>query len=81
MKVHVFLSLAAGRVLNITRTATFDLHTTAGFLLNMLDIRSAMTHNLCTKVESRNRLEIDRDFLFGPFALYASLANFQVLGA
>jgi hypothetical protein len=69
MKIHVLIALTTCTMLDESRTATLDLDTASGFLLNMLHISSSMTDDLSSKVESRHWLKIDWDFLFGPLAL------------
>jgi hypothetical protein len=54
------------------RAPAFDLDTAASLLLNMLHVSSAMTYNLSSKIEPRNRFEVDWNFLFWPFALLRS---------
>ena len=72
---HFVLAFLSRGILNVSRTATLDLHATSGFLLDVLDIGTTMTHHLSAEVEARKRLETDSETLLGPFALYAVLAG------
>jgi hypothetical protein len=69
MQVHLFIALTASAVLHKAGTASFNLHTASGLLLNMLDICTTMTNNLSTQVEAWDRLKANRNSLFWPFAL------------
>ena len=69
MEVHGFITLSICAVLHEARVAAFDLNTTASFLLDMLDISTTVTYDLCPEVEARNWLEINGNALFWPFAL------------
>lgn len=66
---HVFLAFAAGGGLDESRASALDLNTTSSFLLNVLDIGSSVSNDLGSQVEPRDRLELDWDLGFGPFAL------------
>ena len=69
MKIHGLIALSVCTVLHKAGVAAFDLNTTAGFLLNMLDVSTTVTYYLCPEVETRDRLEINGNALFWPFAL------------
>lgn len=69
VQIHRLIAFSAGIVLNEARTAALDLNLAAGSLLDMLHISTALSDYLGTKVESRNRFEVNRNTLFGPFAL------------
>lgn len=69
VQVHGLLSFTAGRVLDITRALTLDLHSAASLLLDMLHIGTTVAYNLGAEIKSRNRLEGDGDLLLRPFAL------------
>lgn len=56
-------------VFHEARATAFYLHTASGFLLNVLDIRTALAYNLSAQVEARNRLKVYGYLLFRPFAL------------
>ena len=56
-------------MLHETGSTTLDLDTASGFLLDMFDIRTALTYNLSTEVEAGDRLEVDGDLFFRPLAL------------
>ena len=49
------------------RVAALDLDTAAGFLLDMLDVSSAVTDDLSSEVKAGNGLQINRNTLFWPF--------------
>lgn len=69
MEIHRFVTLSVCAMLHEAGVAAFDLNTTAGFLLDMLDVSTTVTYYLCPKIEARDRLEINRNALFWPFAL------------
>lgn len=68
MKVHLLITLNPSIVLHETTAAALDLHTTACLGLNMLDIAATRTDDFRAEVETRNRLEVDRDALIWPLA-------------
>lgn len=72
MKVHLLITLLASTMFHEARPTTLDLDSASSLLLNVLDIRTSMTNNLSTKVKTRDRLEVNRDLLLGPFALQKS---------
>lgn len=69
MQIHVLVALTVSGSLQVSRTAALDLHTALGFLLDMLDISTAVPNNLSTQVEAGDRLQANGDLLLGPFAL------------
>ena len=69
MKIHRLITFLIGTVFHESGPLSFDLHTTAGLLLNVLYICTARANYLCTKVEPGKRFQSDLDPLFGPFAL------------
>ena len=69
MQEQVLVSLTVSRLLEETRAAALDLDTAAGLVLDVLDVGAAMANHLGTKVEARNRLEVDGDLRLGPFTL------------
>lgn len=48
MEIHLILALAIRGSLEIPRASALDLYSATSFLLNMLDIRTTMPHNLGT---------------------------------
>jgi hypothetical protein len=68
MQIHLLITLHLGVMLFETASSALDLNSAASLLLNVFHVRSASSHNLGAQVESRNRLEVDRDALFGPLA-------------
>ena len=80
VEVHWLIALAVGAMLHKTGISSFDLNTTSGFLLDMLDVGASMTHHLCSQVEARDRLQIDGYPLFRPFALQSTLKSAQLRG-
>ena len=46
----------------------FDLDAASGFLLDVLDVSSTVSDNLCSQVEALNGLEVNWNPFFGPFA-------------
>jgi hypothetical protein len=71
MKIHILVTLTTSAMLHESRATALDLHTTSSLLLNMLHIGSSMTHNLSTKVETRNWFKVNRDLFLGPFTLFS----------
>lgn len=69
MQVHGLVAFSAGANLSKPRATALYLDLATGLLLDMLDISAALTNNLCTEIESWNGIKVDRDALFGPFAL------------
>ncbi len=69
MKVHRLIALLIRAMLCEARVPSFNLHSAAGFLLNMLHVSASVTYNLCSQIEPRYRLEINRDAFLGPFTL------------
>lgn len=68
MQVHLLIALHLGIMFFEAAASALDLNSAAGFLLDVLDVRSASSDNLGAQVESRNGLEIDGNALFGPLA-------------
>lgn len=69
MQKHVVVALTARGQLQESGSATLDLDATTSLLLNVLDVRTAVPHDLGAKVKARKGIEVDRDSLLGPFAL------------
>lgn len=69
MKEHVLITLPSCGNLQISRTTAFDLDTAPCLLLDVFHIGTTVTDDLCAKVESGQRLELDGNLLLGPFAL------------
>lgn len=61
-------------MLDEAAASSLDLDTTAILLLNVLDVSSALTHNLRAEIEARNGLKVDRNALFWPFAAAKGVA-------
>lgn len=60
------------------RTTSLDLNAASSLLLDMLDISTAVTNNLSTKVEPRKWLERDGNLFLWPFALKLSISKTYV---
>jgi hypothetical protein len=69
MQVHWLVALLTGISFGVTRSTAFDLDAASRFLLDVLDISTAMAHHLGAQVEARNGFEINGNALFGPFTL------------
>jgi hypothetical protein len=69
MQIHRFVALLASAMLHETRTTTFNLHSASRLLLDVFNMSTSLANNLSAKVEPRNRVEVDGNFLFWPFAL------------
>ena len=80
IKIHIILTLAIRRSLEIAGTAALDLYAAASLLLNMLHIRTAMANDLGAQVETWNRLKVNGDAGLGPFALFGVSKYVQVQG-
>jgi hypothetical protein len=74
MKIHILITLATSTVFHKSRATALDLNTASGLLLNVLDICTAMTYNLSTKIEARKWFKGNGDLLLRPFALFPGLA-------
>jgi hypothetical protein len=70
VQIHRFVAFGSSVVLHETRSTTLDLNTASSFLLDVFDIRTALTNNLSTEVEADNRLEVHGNLLLGPLALW-----------
>lgn len=66
------------RSFEVTRASTFDLHSAASFLLNMLYVRTTMTYYLGAQIEPLNGFKVDRDPSFGPLRS-SKLISFYLL--
>lgn len=69
MQEHVLVTLTVGRLLEEPRAAALDLDTTAGLVLDVLDVGAAVANHLGTEVEPRDRFEVDGDLGLRPFTL------------
>lgn len=69
VKIHWLVALSVGTVLREARVAALDLNPASSLLLDVFDISTSMTNYLRSQIESRDRLEVNWDALFGPFAL------------
>lgn len=69
MQIHGLVTFFAGADFRETRTTTLNLDLAAGLLLDMFHVSTALTDNLCSQVESRNRFKVNWNALLGPFAL------------
>ena len=66
---HWLIAFPASTGLHETRATAFDLNLAASLLLDVLHVGTALSDDLSAEVEARDRFEIDRDALLGPFAL------------
>lgn len=73
MKKHVLIALVISGCFEVARAAAFDLDTTSGLLLDVLDICTAVADYLSSQVEAVNWLEVDGNLLFRPFPLQKTL--------
>ena len=73
MEVHLLVAFAVGAMFHKTRVSPFDLNSTSGFLLDVLNVGASMTHYLCSQVEAWDGLQVDGYPLFRPFALQPTL--------
>jgi hypothetical protein len=72
VKKHWFVVFLHGFGVIKARTTALDLHTTACFRLDVLDVGATGANNLSTEVEAGNRLEVNGYLLLGPLALQRS---------
>ena len=75
VEIHGLVALLAAVWFHETRTATLDLDLAAGFLLNVFDVVTSATDNLCSQIEAADRFETYGKLLFRPFALELGLAK------
>jgi hypothetical protein len=68
VQVHLLIALHLSVVFLESTATSLDLDTATCLLLNVLDVRSTSSNNLGAQVETRDRLEIDRDALLRPLA-------------
>lgn len=55
---------------------SFDLDFAVGLLLNMLHVRSTLTDNLGSQVETLDWFKVNRNSLLRPFPLYKKLERY-----
>jgi hypothetical protein len=68
MQVHLLIALHLSVVLLESTATSLDLDSATRLLLDVLDVRSTSSNDLGAQVETRDRLEIDRDALLRPLA-------------
>ena len=68
MQVHLLIALHLSAVLLESTATSLDLDSATRLLLDVLDVRSTSSNDLGAQVETRDRLEIDRDALLRPLA-------------
>lgn len=68
MQVHLLIALHLSVVLFESTATSLDLDSATRLLLDVLDVRSTSSNDLGAQVETRDRLEIDRDALLRPLA-------------
>jgi hypothetical protein len=78
MQVHGLIALLARAMFSKTRTTAFNLNFAASFLLDMLNVSTTLSHNLSAKIKAWNRLQVNRDVFFRPFALLLRSATKKV---
>ena len=69
MQIHGLVALHLGISLGEPRAAALNLDTATCFALYVLHIGSTMSNDLGTKVETRNRLQVNGNTFLWPFAL------------
>ncbi len=69
MQIHWLFTLLAGTVFHETRTSSLDLDAASSLLLDMLDVRTTVAHNLSPQIEPWDRIKIDWNPFLGPFTL------------
>lgn len=70
VQIHRVVTFPASAGLQETGSAAFDLDLAPRLLLDMLDIRTALSNNLRTEVESLDGFHTNGDFLLRPFTLH-----------
>ena len=68
VQVHLLIALHLSVVLLESTATSLDLDSATRLLLDVLDVRSTSSNDLGAQVETRDRLEIDRDALLRPLA-------------
>ena len=68
VQVHLLIAFHLSVVFLESTATSLDLDTATRLLLNVLDVRSTSSNDLGAQVETRDRLEIDRDALLRPLA-------------
>lgn len=68
MQVHWFVGLLASTVFHEAASPSLDLNSAAGFLLDVLDVRTTLSDDLCAKIEAGDVLHVYGDLFLGPFA-------------
>jgi len=69
VQIHRLITLHASIVLDEAGATALDLNPATGLVLNVLHELTSLANNLRSKVETRDWLEVNRETLFGPFAL------------
>lgn len=77
MQIHGLVTLTIGAGLAESRTPALDLHAASSLVLDVLNIRTALSDNLRPQVETRNRLKVDGNALFWPFPLSETRSAFH----
>lgn len=79
VKVHGLITLRTRVRLHKTGTTPLDLNFTAGLCLDILYVVTATADDLGSEVETTYRLEIHRNLLFRPFALFfISIKKYEI---
>ena len=74
MQIHLLIALHASFLLHESTASALDLHSALGLLLDVLDVLTALANNLSPQIETRNRLELDGNAFFRPFAATERIA-------
>jgi hypothetical protein len=69
MEIHGLIALLSTIGLHESGPTSLDLDFTAGLLLDVFDVIATTPNNLSPQVETIDRFQVNRDLLFGPFAL------------
>ena len=80
MQIHLLIAFPSSVMFHEATTSSFDLHSTPRLLLDMLHIAATGTYDLRTKVEARDRFEVDRDALLRPLTSAEGIALDLLLG-
>jgi hypothetical protein len=74
MKIHLLIALHASVLLHEAAASALDLYSALGLLLDVFHVLTSLADDLCPEIETRDRLEFDRDALFRPFAATERIA-------
>jgi hypothetical protein len=69
VEIHWLIMLLTSVLVFEAGASAFDLNSTSGLSLDMLNISTSSSDNLSTEIETRNWFQVDWNLFFWPFAL------------